>query len=100
MLPQGYTRLITTLLMSIFMVTIMTFVITLINTGLDAGFPARWGKAFVIAWPIAFSLIFIQPRWVQPLASRICCRYQEVNAMNHHTRKYLIANNYRLFNYD
>ena len=74
MLPQRYTRLVATLLMSIFMVTIMTFVITAINTGFDAEFPARWGKAIVIAWPIAFALIFILSRWVQLLASRICCR--------------------------
>lgn len=72
MLPQRYTRLVTTLLMSACMVTIMTFVITAINTGFDAEFPARWGKAIVIAWPIAFALIFILAKRVQILASRIC----------------------------
>ncbi|MBV0933328.1 DUF2798 domain-containing protein [Marinobacterium sp. A346] len=60
--------------MSICMVTAMTGVITAINTGLDNGFLARWGKAFIIAWPIAFSLIFILAVRVQRLASRICSR--------------------------
>jgi len=71
-LPQRYTRLVTTLLMSICMVTAMTFVITGINTGFNDGFLARWGKAIVIAWPIAFALIFILAKRMQQLASRIC----------------------------
>jgi hypothetical protein len=53
----------------------MTGVITFINTGLDAGFPAHWGRAFVIAWPIALSivLLLLGPR-VRGLSDRLCNR--------------------------
>ena len=72
MLSQRYTRLVTTLLMSMVMVTLMTLIVTAINTGLTEGFMSRWGKAILIAWPVAFPLIYILPKRMQMLAGRIC----------------------------
>jgi hypothetical protein len=50
----------------------MTAVITTVNTGVDQGFFQRWGKAFVIAWPIAFSFIFLFSKHINTLAKRLC----------------------------
>lgn len=73
MLPKRLLPFISPLLMSMFMVSLMTAVVTLVNTGLDHGFLLRWGKAFVIAWPVAFSFIFLFARRINSLAQRICC---------------------------
>lgn len=45
------------ILMSFYMVSGMTFVITWVNTGLGGDFLLRWGKAFLVAWPVAFLLV-------------------------------------------
>jgi len=52
-----YAPFVFAVLMSLYMVSGMTLVITWVNTGLTAGFLLRWGKAFLIAWPIAFLLV-------------------------------------------
>ncbi|MCH8552684.1 MAG: DUF2798 domain-containing protein [Natronospirillum sp.] len=57
--------------MSLYMVIVMTFVITTVNTGFDSDFPARWGRAFLIAWPIAFVVILIGAPTVQKLADKL-----------------------------
>lgn len=72
MLPKRLLPFIAPFLMSVCMVVLMTAVITLINTGIDQGFFLRWGKAFVIAWPIAFSFIFLFSKRINTLAQRIC----------------------------
>lgn len=50
----------------------MTALITFINTGFDAGFFNRWAHSFVIAWPVAFIIIFFLRGSVQKMASRLC----------------------------
>jgi hypothetical protein len=54
------------------MVTLMTAIITAANTGFDNGFWARWARAFFIAWPIAFSFIFLFSKRIAALAQKIC----------------------------
>jgi hypothetical protein len=56
-------------LMSVLMAFIMTCLVTWINTGSAPGFFARWGRAFVIAWPIAFICILILAGRVRRLVS-------------------------------
>ena len=53
---------------------LMTGVITFINTGFDMGFLLRWGRAFVIAWPIALSIVLLLGPHVRTLAERLCTR--------------------------
>jgi hypothetical protein len=72
MLPKRLLPIIAPLLMSVFMVTLMTAVITAVNTGIDDGFLLRWGGAFIVAWPIAFSFIFLFSKRIYALAQSIC----------------------------
>lgn len=62
------------LIMSAILAFLMTGVITFINTGLDAGFPLRWGQAFVIAWPIALTIVLLLGPHVRAMAERFCTR--------------------------
>ncbi len=57
MLKPRFAPLVFAILMSLYMVSGMTFVITWVNTGINAGFLLRWGKAFLVAWPVAFLLV-------------------------------------------
>lgn len=57
MIKPSLAPLVFAILMSLYMVSGMTFVITWVNTGLNAGFMLRWGKAFLVAWPVAFLLV-------------------------------------------
>lgn len=59
MIKPRFAPLVFAILMSLYMVSGMTFVITWVNTGLGGDFMLRWGKAFVIAWPVAFILILV-----------------------------------------
>ncbi len=72
MLPKRLLPIVGPFLMSVFMVTLMTAVITTVNTGIDQEFLSRWGKAFAIAWPIAFSFIFLFAKRINILAQKIC----------------------------
>lgn len=58
MIPSRLVPLTFALLMSLYMVTGMTFVITWVNTGLGGDFLLRWARAFMIAYPIAFALVY------------------------------------------
>lgn len=69
--PPRFTHLVVSVAMSIYMVIIMTFIITVVNTGLDSGFLARWGKAILIAWPIAFALLQLGGPVVRNLAVKL-----------------------------
>lgn len=69
--PPHMTRLITTLMMSVYMVSIMTGVITWVNTGLEEGFMLRWWRAFYIAWPVAFALIYFGAPSIQKLTAKL-----------------------------
>lgn len=60
--------------MSAILALLMTGIITWINTGFDAGFPWRWGRAFVVAWPIALTIVLLLGPRVRVLADRLCTR--------------------------
>ena len=62
------------LIMSAILAFLMTGVITFVNTGFDAGFPLRWGRAFVIAWPIALTIVLLLGPHVRALAGQLCAR--------------------------
>jgi hypothetical protein len=64
------TRIILPTLMSAMMVLMVTFVVTLLNLGLRADFLAQWGKAYMIAWPIAAATGYL----ILPLARRATAR--------------------------
>jgi len=39
------------------MATLMTAIVTLINTGTAPGYIGRFAHAWIIAWPIAFTIV-------------------------------------------
>ncbi|RUO26331.1 hypothetical protein CWE09_06350 [Aliidiomarina minuta] len=45
--------------MSVYMSFLMTGLITFVNVGWVENFIALWWRAFYIAWPIAFLLVFL-----------------------------------------
>ena len=61
------TRLLTAMLMTIVMVAMVTFIATFLNLGFDPGFFRQWGKAYLIAWPVAAITGFL----VMPSARRL-----------------------------
>lgn len=62
------------ILMSIYMSFLMTGLITWINTGIEGDFIARWWRAFYIAWPIAFLLVFFGASRIRKFSERITNR--------------------------
>lgn len=62
------------LLMSIYMSFLMTGLITWINTGVEGDFIARWWRAFYIAWPIAFLLVYFGASKIRKLSENIIKR--------------------------
>jgi len=59
-------RFILAALMSSMMVFMVTLLVTYLNLGLRADFLHQWGKAYVIAWPVAGTTAF----FVMPFAQR------------------------------
>jgi hypothetical protein len=51
-------RFILAALMSSVMVFMVTLLVTYLNLGLRADFLLKWGKAYVIAWPVAATMGF------------------------------------------
>jgi hypothetical protein len=64
------TRIILAVLMSSMMVFMVTLLVTYLNLGLRADFLLQWGKAYVIAWPVAAATAFL----VMPMAQRVTKR--------------------------
>lgn len=64
-------KLVFPVLMSIYMSFLMTGLITWINTGVEGDFFARWWRAFYLAWPIAFLLVFFGAARIRALSERI-----------------------------
>jgi len=60
--------------MSAILAFLMTGVITFINTGYHVGFLLRWGRAFVVAWPIALTIVLLLGPPVRKFAERLCAR--------------------------
>lgn len=71
LIPSRYGHWVVSVLMTTYMAGLMTLVITLVNTGLDAGLPGRWGRSFLISWPIAFGLITLGRPLVLRLADKL-----------------------------
>jgi len=64
-------RIVSGLLMSLVLSCFMTLWVTWSNMGFIDNFLALWGRAFVMAWPVAATIaILLGPR-VQQLTSRI-----------------------------
>lgn len=70
-LPVSYWRFLFPGIVALGMAIFMSAVITALNTGLDAGFVMRWGKAFAIAFPLAWAAAVI---WA-PIAYGIAARF-------------------------
>lgn len=63
-------RIILAALMSSMMVFMVTLLVTYLNLGWRPDFLLKWGKAYVIAWPVAATTAFL----VMPMARRATCR--------------------------
>jgi Protein of unknown function (DUF2798) len=69
-------RLILSLMMSSVMVFMVTLLVTYLNLGLVPDFLLQWGKAYLIAWPVAAGTAFlIMPR-CRNLTDRIVARLE------------------------
>jgi hypothetical protein len=64
-------RALTAALMTIVMVAIVTFVATALALGLDPDFLRQWGKAFIVAWPIAAVTAFFVMPGARKIAERL-----------------------------
>jgi len=69
------TRLLTATLMTIVMVALVTFIAPLLKLGFDRDFFRQWGKAYLVAWPIAAISRFLIMSTAQRLADRILLRH-------------------------
>ena len=64
-------RALTAMFMTVVMVAMVTLIVTWLNLGFDPDFMRQWGKAFLIAWPIAaMTGFFVMPR-ARGLAERL-----------------------------
>ncbi len=67
-------RALTAGFMTVVMVAMVTLIVTFLNLGFDPGFVWQWGKAFVVAWPIAATTGFIVMPKARGLAERLVQR--------------------------
>ena len=63
---EGKARFILAATMSSMMVAMVTLIVTWLNLGLRHDFILQWGKAYIIAWPIAA----VTGHLVMPMARR------------------------------
>lgn len=77
MIKPRFAPLVFAILMSFYMVSGMTFVITWVNTGLNEGFMLRWGKAFLVAWPVAFLLVLAGAPRIRKLVEGLVIKPQQ-----------------------
>lgn len=61
--------------MSAYMSLLMTGLITWLNTSFAGDFLNRWGHAFLVAWPIAFLLVYFGAGPIRSLSERISKRF-------------------------
>ncbi|MBY0446613.1 MAG: DUF2798 domain-containing protein [Burkholderiales bacterium] len=64
-------RWVFSFLMSLLMSGVMSGWVTWIVAGLNGHFFASWGRAFITAWPAAFSIVMLCAPTVQRLSQRI-----------------------------
>lgn len=69
--PPRYASLVVSVLMTTYMASLMTLAATLVNTGPGEGFLWRWGQAFGVSWPIAFTLITVGRPLILRLADKL-----------------------------
>jgi len=71
MFPPQMQRFVFSFFMSLWLCFLMTGIVTLINTGIDANYPVRWTNAFIVAWPIGFTLVLLSAGTVGKITSRL-----------------------------
>ncbi|MDG4718245.1 MULTISPECIES: DUF2798 domain-containing protein [Thalassospira] len=71
MFPPQMQRMVFSFFMSLWLCFLMTGIVTLINTGVDAGYTSRWAQAFIVAWPIGFTLVMLSAGTVNKITSRL-----------------------------
>lgn len=64
-------RLVFSFLMSLLMSGVMSGWVTWMVIGLSAHFFSSWGRAFITAWPAAFTIVMLCAPTVQRLSQRI-----------------------------
>ena len=64
-------RALTAVFMTAVMVALVTLIVTWLNLGLVAHFLGEWGRAFIIAWPIAAGAAYVVMPGARALAERI-----------------------------
>ena len=64
-------RALTATFMTAVMVAMVTLIVTWLNLGFDPDFMRQWGKAFLIAWPIAAVTGFFVMPGARGLAERL-----------------------------
>ncbi|WP_174873260.1 DUF2798 domain-containing protein [Vogesella oryzae] len=64
-------RLLFALLMSCLMSLLMTAWVTWLNLGAGPAYFAHWGRAFVAAWPAAFTAVLLLAPAVQRLSLKL-----------------------------
>ena len=67
-------RALTALFMTAVMVAMVTMIVIWLNLGFDPGFMQQWGKAFIVAWPIAAVTGFFVMPGARGLAERVAGR--------------------------
>ncbi|MDD2776931.1 MAG: DUF2798 domain-containing protein [Gallionella sp.] len=73
-LPKNRFHLIFSLLMGAVMVTLMTGLITSVNIGFPPDFLHHWGKAILVAYPIAVPIIY----FLAPIMRHVTARWVEM----------------------
>lgn len=68
---QFKARLLFSIVMSALMSFLMTGWVTWLNLGFGPDYAARWMRAFVAAWPAAFSIVMLCGPAVQRFSARI-----------------------------
>lgn len=71
MFPPQMQRFVFSFFMSLWLCFLMTGIVTLINTGIDVNYPVRWANAFIVAWPIGFTLVLLSAGTVGKITSRL-----------------------------
>ena len=70
-IPKKYSQIVFVLLMALGMSFFMSFALTAINVGINNEFPARWGRAFLLAYPIAVIAALIIVPVVRKLVDKV-----------------------------
>jgi len=71
MFPPHMHRFVFAFFMSLWLCFLMTGIVTLLNTGMDADYPLRWANAFMVSWPIGYSLVVLSAGKVGKITARL-----------------------------